>query len=211
MRTNELIALLSAAPPARPVWGLSARLITVALAAGCVTCALFLAVVGTRPDLLAALADPRVMFKFVFAAGCLAAGLLMCPRLIDPRTPPPLWPLAIPAVVVVAGAALEMILTPDSSWFGAMVGQAPLRCVWMILVSSLVPAAAVLAILRRGAPRSPARAGAACGLLAGAMGSGIFALSCPNDSALFVSVWYVGAVAALALVGGLVGRRLLAW
>jgi hypothetical protein len=53
--------------------------------------------------------------------------------------------------------------------------------------------------------------GAVAGLFAGALGAVLYATHCPDDSPLFVAVWYGLAIAAVALIGALAGRRLLRW
>ena len=73
------------------------------------------------------------------------------------------------------------------------------------------PLTAILMVLRSGAPRSPALAGAAAGLLAAACGATLYAFHCFDDSPLFVAAWYTLAAAIVVVVGTLVGHRLLRW
>ncbi len=73
------------------------------------------------------------------------------------------------------------------------------------------PLAALLVGLRAGAPRSPAMAGATAGLLAGALAAALYATHCPDDSPLFVLLWYVPSIALVALAGAAVGNRVLRW
>jgi hypothetical protein len=65
--------------------------------------------------------------------------------------------------------------------------------------------------LRAGAPRVPAWAGAVAGLLAGCLSAALYATHCPDDSPLFVAVWYALAVMLVTLAGALAGHRLLRW
>jgi hypothetical protein len=58
---------------------------------------------------------------------------------------------------------------------------------------------------------SPAVAGAAAGLLAGALGAAVYATHCMDDSPLFVAIWYTPAIGLMTLVGLLVGRTMLRW
>jgi hypothetical protein len=73
------------------------------------------------------------------------------------------------------------------------------------------PLAAALFCLRQGAPEHPARAGAATGLLAGAIGAALYATHCPDDSPLFVAAWYTLAIGIVAAIGAVSGSRLLRW
>ncbi|MGB9109966.1 MAG: NrsF family protein, partial [Telluria sp.] len=54
-------------------------------------------------------------------------------------------------------------------------------------------------------------AGAAAGLAAGATAALVYCLHCPEMSPAFVGVWYVLGIAVMALVGALVGPKVLAW
>jgi hypothetical protein len=78
-------------------------------------------------------------------------------------------------------------------------------------VLSVAPLVALLAAMRAGAPRSPAMAGAVAGLLAGGLGAVLYAIHCPDDSPLFVGLWYVPAIALVVLAGAAAGSRALRW
>ncbi|NJO33150.1 MAG: DUF1109 family protein, partial [Rhodospirillales bacterium] len=54
-------------------------------------------------------------------------------------------------------------------------------------------------------------AGAVAGLLASGLSAALYATHCPDDSPLFVAVWYTLAVGAVVVVGALAGRRVLRW
>jgi hypothetical protein len=54
-------------------------------------------------------------------------------------------------------------------------------------------------------------AGAVGGLLAGGLGAMLYASHCTDDSPLFVALWYVVAIALVAVVGALAGRLVLRW
>ena len=59
--------------------------------------------------------------------------------------------------------------------------------------------------------RSPALAGAVAGTLAGSLGAALYAAHCVDDSPLFVATWYGLAITVVAVVGALLGARLLRW
>ncbi|GGF24725.1 hypothetical protein GCM10011611_33470 [Aliidongia dinghuensis] len=112
------------------------------------------------------------------------------------------------------GAALLLIggVTDESglSSFGRSDVSVPI-CVGAIVLVSLPALGLILAALRSGAATRPGRAGAAAGLLAGALGAAAYALACKNDGGLFVAIWYTTAIALVAGLGAVVGRRTLAW
>jgi hypothetical protein len=91
------------------------------------------------------------------------------------------------------------------------MGVNGVMCVASILFLSLLPLTATIYALRQGAPMSPALAGAAAGLLAGALGATVFAMHCTNDSPLFVAIWYALAIGLMSIFGLLVGKRALRW
>jgi hypothetical protein len=106
--------------------------------------------------------------------------------------------------------------------FGAMTdrsGLSPLGasgvsvpiCVGAILMVSMPALAILLGVIRLGAPTRPSLAGAAAGLLAGAVGAAAYTIACKNDGGLFIAIWYPAAILTVAALGALVGRRALAW
>ena len=210
MRTNEFVKVLAAdahgtVPPQR-------LLISAALASGAVLCALFVALVGVRPDLLSALGDPRVAFKFAFAGSAVLAAAAYGMRAVRPedRSSPLAFALPVTALLGVA-IALELSLTSRAEWSSLAQGASPSRCLTTIFVLSLPATAALIAAMRSGAPRRPTLAGAAAGLGGGAIGAAVFALYCTNDSTLFVAVWYVLGMLISGAIGAAVGASKLAW
>jgi hypothetical protein len=49
------------------------------------------------------------------------------------------------------------------------------------------------------------------GVFAGAIGAAIYAVHCPDDSPLFLAVWYLLGVSAVTAAGALLGPRMLRW
>lgn len=211
MRTEDLIAVLSSDPP-RPRWSLKTRLAgACGVAAGAVLL-IFALSHGLRPDLASALGQAPMLFKLLFTSACAVCALVLCRDASRPEASPRVAAvLAAPAAILALGVIAELALTRPGDWAAAAVGRGPLACFTSILALSALPVAAALVQLRAAAPRSPALAGAGAALLGGGLGAAIFALYCPNDSALFVAVWYGPALLALGAVGALAGRRLLAW
>jgi hypothetical protein len=73
------------------------------------------------------------------------------------------------------------------------------------------PAAGLFAALRRAAPARPGLAGAVVGLAAGGIGAILYALTCPDDSPLFVAAWYSFAIVIVTGACSMAGRRWLRW
>jgi hypothetical protein len=105
----------------------------------------------------------------------------------------------------------ELMATPYSIWMPHLMGHNATACMLCIPLFALAPLAALLLALRRAAPLAPARAGALAGLAAGGLGAAFYAAHCPDDSPLFVAVWYTLAIIFVTVVGAAIGKRVLAW
>ena len=212
MRTDDLVRALSA-DGGRVRVPLGRRLAAAVAGTTLLVAAVYLPLHGLRTDIVSLDWSLRIIFKLaVPLAAAVAAGALAL-DLVRPGVPPRrrlAW-LAVVVVALVAGAATELAVLPMSEWWSRMVGRNALRCLATVPFLSALPLAAALAVLSRGAPPSPAAAGASAGLAAGAAGALVYALVCPDDSPLFLALWYGIAVAAITGLGALAGRRFLRW
>jgi hypothetical protein len=211
MDTNELIAALSIdsiRPPA-PGRALTRALIPAVAIAVC----LFLATLGLRPHFLSLLGEPRFLFKLLLLdlLAALAGALVL--RLFRPGAVPraAVLALAIPPILLALAIGAELVAVPATQWGARLVGSNSMVCLRSIPFLGFAPLIATLLALRYGAPERPALAGAAAGLFAGAIGAAIYATHCPDDSPLFVAVWYPIAIAFMTAVGAMLGARLLRW
>jgi hypothetical protein len=212
MKTEDLIeALVQDAP--RPQLS-PARRILVAIALGAIVAGVLFALsLGVRPDLGSALETWRFVLKPVLAVICLVSAWWACLQLTRPEVRPQDvagWLLVTPALLGVA-VLYELVAIPPALWSARLVGSYARICLLAIPLLSIVPLAVLLIALRVGAPRSPISAGAVAGLLAGALSATLYATHCPDDSPLFVAVWYTLAVGLVTATGALVGRRILRW
>ncbi len=213
MKTDDLITALTAdidtkpAPVSRAV--AQAVVLSVPIAA-----AILIYAIDVRPDLWAQLgAEPRFTFKFVFTLATATAGVWLALRLSRPGTSagPALAALGAAAALLIAAVTTELIVLPRSTWFPTLIGDRAFACMLLIPTLAAAPLAAILFALRSGAPDSPRIAGAAAGLMAGAIGATLYASHCTNDSPLFVAVWYVIGIAAVTFAGSLIGAKVLRW
>jgi hypothetical protein len=213
MRTDDLIdSLARNVQPVSPRRGPRAVALALALSAA-VAVVLMLLLLGLNPQLREYLGMPMFWVKLGFGLAMAAIALVLALRLARPgvragaaRLAPIapvllLWLLAIAALATAApGQRVAMIL--GSSW-----AECPLN----ITILSMPTLVAALIALRTMAPTQLVAAGAAAGLLAGGMGTAVYALHCPELAAPFLAVWYVlGALLPVA-IGALVGPRLLRW
>ncbi|ODN72595.1 NrsF family protein [Methylobrevis pamukkalensis] len=211
MKTDDLIALLAQDAPLTARLGDRLRLGV--LAALLLAGLLFGAAIGVRPDLGAAMASDRFLFKFVVTiALTVSAGILVF-RIGRPGVPlrVPAWWLLSPLVLAVAAALAELLAVPSDAWGARMIGENASHCLTMIPLLSIVPLACLLHALRYGAPERPGLAGAVAGLFASGIAATLYASSCTDDSPLFILLWYPMAIALVTVAGWLAGRRLLQW
>ncbi|RAI40257.1 NrsF family protein [Rhodoplanes roseus] len=212
MRTDDLVRALVADGPIRE------RPLAVSLpafaAVGLVgTLALFVVVLGLRPDIGAAAQTVRFVLKPVEMGLFAALGGLLAIRLAQPgsSTRGLVAGLAVAAGLLAAGVVGELVAVPAADWGARLVGSNAAVCLASIPLLAAPLLAATLWALRRGAPLHPARAGAAAGLFSATAGATLYGLHCPDDSPFFVAAWYSLATAVVVVAGALAGRRWLRW
>jgi hypothetical protein len=211
VKTETLIDLTSRDTRRRAPLGRTA-LIAIALSIGAAWIGLVVTL-GVRSDIEAALGTVRFLFKFVFSGGLALAAtwFAVCASRPAARLAPAAIALAVTALALIASVLAELISVSPQEWAARMIGSNSFVCVVAIPLLAIVPLSLLLIAMRRGAAGSPMLAGAACGLAAGAAAATAYAAHCPDDSPLFVAVWYVLAIAITTAAGALIGARALRW
>jgi len=212
MRTDELIAALAEdAGSVRAVnpWR---RCALAALAGAAVAAVILVAWLGLRP-MGEAMVNPSFWMKAAYTSALALGALAVAARLARPggRAGRGLLLLAAPLAAIVALAVIQAAVTPMPERAAIWLGVTWTLCPWRILALSIPVYAAVVLALRRLAPTEPVRAGAAAGLLAGAVGATVYGFYCRESAPAFVAVWYTAGVALSAALGALTGGRLLRW
>jgi hypothetical protein len=214
MRTSELINTLvgdhASQPRPKPV----AHGLVMAIIGGlAISLALFSLTLGVRPDILSALGTWRFDIKWADNLVLVIAATWVALRLSRPTTRPlsAMRALMVPAFLLLGAVMCELVTIPASEWPSRAMGVNGVMCLASIIFLSVLPLTATIYALRQGAPMSPALAGAAAGLLAGALGATVFAMHCTNDSPLFVAIWYALAIGLMSMFGLLIGRHVLRW
>jgi hypothetical protein len=213
MRTDELVAMLATGPVAADSRAATRRF-AAAVAWAAVGATLLMAVLlGVRADLLQAMLLPMFWVKLGAVATLAAVGVALNLRLARPGAPLGALPAALAAPVLLLWAiALVVLATAAPSERADLVlGQSWVACLANIPLLALPGLAAILWSLRGLAPTRLRLAGAAAGLLAGAIGATAYALYCPELAAPFLAVWYVLGVAVPTAAGALLGPRALRW
>jgi hypothetical protein len=211
MKTEVLIRAL-AADAGRPVLGIG-QLLGAALAAGTASSlVLFMLLLRPRADFAAAFLGVELPLKFAVVL-CLAVSAACS---LGPLSRPQARPavsrlLAAAPLLLLLGMMFDLFTKPAEGALSRLVGQNALHCVTLIPLLSILPGLFLMLALRQCAPAYPGLAAAVVGLAAGGIGACLYALSCPEDSPLFVATWYSLAIAAFTALCFLVGRRWLRW
>ena len=210
METDQLIRTLAAdsAHRTRPV-GLVLALAL--LSAAPVSLAMFLAILGVRPDVMIAMHNPFFDLKFAVTLALAISAIAMSLHLSRPEASlrGSAWLLLIPVGLLVAGIAGEMMMPQLLPMMTRLIGSNSKVCLAAIPAMSLPLLAAALVGLRHGAPARPAVAGAIAGLLSAGLAATLYAAHCTDDSPLFVATWYTLATALVTAIGALAGSKML--
>lgn len=214
MKTDELIAVL--ADDTRPVApGLVQRRLLSFGATGLFgTLALMLVWMPPRPDLVQAMGGLFYWEKSLYTLSFAVAGLFAVERLARPggRTPALSRRLMIVAVALMAAAAVVgLALAAPAVWMHMWMGDSARVCSLRIVALSVPLLATTLMATRSLAPTRLPAAGFAAGLLSGGLSATVYALHCPESTALFVLSWYSLGMLASGAVGALLGPVVLRW
>ncbi len=213
MKTDELIAMLASGAEAAEPHALQRRYVT-ALGWGAFGTTLLMAILlGVRPDLAEASRLPMFWVKLAFPAALLAGALVAVLRLSRPGVRLGRVPAAIAAPVLAMWLLAGVVLlgAAPGERDELVLGQSAASCPFTIALLSAPLFVAVLWAMRGLAPTRLALAGASAGLLAGAGGALIYALHCPEMTAPFLGIWYVLGMLIPAVLGALIGSRLMRW
>jgi hypothetical protein len=211
--TDELIARLSAdLEPVRPM-AMQRRLILAAIVG------LAIAIVGSWFILHLMLGRPMgetfggAMFwvKAGYTLAFSLVGLAALPVLARPDGRV-LWPLLAAAALLLVALSLGTMNWMRADWaMLELMGNTAMVCPWLITLTGAPVLAVLLAALRTMAPRSPAMAGLAAGLMAGGLGAAVYSFYCGETSMMFMAVWYSLGISIVGALGAVLGRLLLRW
>jgi hypothetical protein len=211
MKTQDLISALAAdAGPAQRAP--AARRLAPALAIGLAASTLLAVLVlgGWRgwPVTGAALG-----VKWSYAGALVVAACGLTARLARPAMATRAAALrvgAVLAVMVMVGAGV-LLAAPPEQRMTTLLGQSWQQCPWVLMGVSLPALAATLWAVKGLAPTRPRAAGAAAGLLAGAVSALGYALACHENSPAFVATWYTAGISLTTALGAALGPRVLRW
>jgi hypothetical protein len=213
MKTEELVALLSTnlEPVARST---VVRTLCLALGAGVVaTFGIAFFGLGVRSDFATSRALAFLAVKLAFAIGIVSLAIVYLTRLTRPggERKISLFLVVVPFLAIMFLAAISLGTAPRAHWDRMVVGDEWLECLLSIPIIAIIPFAASIWAMRKGAPTNLVRAGACAGLVAGGISAIGYALHCTDDSIPFIALWYGGTIVLCMLAGAALGPRLLRW
>lgn len=212
MRTNDLIKAIAADAGSKSApMGETATLALIGGAA--ITATIFFVTLGARPDIAQALQTFRFLFKFMFVVALGVPAAVVAMRLGRPGAVIGQWgrALALAPLLLALGVLMELATVPQPLWTTKLFGTNWRECLTFIPMLSIAPLACILLALRHAAPTNGRLAGAVAGVAAASIAAVFYASHCVDDSPLFVATWYPIAIGIVALVGSLVGARVLRW
>lgn len=214
MNAEQLIQSLSRDVPRVPRRAVMRRVTLGIGAGGFLAIMLVVTTIGIRPDLPVAVQGFPFWMKWAYTLFLALAASIAIARLARPAPSSlsGLWlAMAVPVLILAGIGAGELARTPSTQWLAMWLGRSWASCPWRVLTLSVPIFAGLLWSFRRLAPTRLRAAGAAAGLGAGAWAAVIYCLHCPEASAIFVLTWYSLGIALAALIGAMIGPRLLRW
>lgn len=213
MKTDDLIAALSADATPTPRRAVGRTLVSglgLGVAGSIVLMLLWL---GLRPDLMPAMGTAMFWMKFVYPVSIAAFGFALADRMARPEGDGGVWAvlIAAPLAVMALMALYRYFSAPEEQHMALVMGDSWRVCARNIVVLSLPIFAGVFWSLKTLAPTRLTLAGGVAGMLAGAAGTAIYAFHCTESAAPFVAIWYTLGIAAVGVLGAVLGRFLLRW
>jgi hypothetical protein len=214
MKTDDLVDLLSRNIEAVDWRALPRKLLLFAGLGALAALIALMLVLGPRAEITNGRAWMFVAAKLIFAGAVLAVALSYLVRIARPggERRVSVAPIVVPFIVALIAAGLSFALAPEPERRAMFLGEHWRLCLVCIPLNAIWPFAAIVLAMRQfAAPTNLSRAGALAGLAAGAISAVVYALHCTDDSLPFIALWYGLAIAGCALVGALLGHRLLRW
>lgn len=212
-RQQRLIDLLIADLVPTPPYVVERRIAHGVMPGILVAFGIALALWGPRPDLATAVLTPSFWVKAAttFVLGlCGFASLLSLARPVGTVR----WAAWVGLTIVVAlgvAAAIQFGIAAPAQRLPVLWGRTSATCPWLIILLSLPILAGLLRSLRTMAPTRLSLAGAAAGFTSGSFAAFAYATSCDEHAMTFVFLWYGAAIAAMSIIGALLGPKLLRW
>lgn len=212
MDTEKLIQTLAAtAQPVRPLprpWMRSAAWLAIAIP----YIVLVVYVMSPRADLISKLTEGRYLIEqFAALATGIAAAIAAFATTIPGYSRKVLLLPVLPLAVWLGSLGQGCFSAWVQSGPNGLSFQPDWFCFPAIVLVGSIPAIAMVAMLRRGAPLMPCTTVTLGGLAAAGLGNFGLRFFHPQDASLMVLVWQFGSVFILTALAGCLGRYVLNW
>ena len=213
MKTDQLIDLLSTNVEPVKSGYIKKTLVFALLIGGVAAFCVMLTTVGLRSQTSDRLHPGYLVLKLLFTISLVGLGATLLARLMRPgQSDRKQFTLIVVPFLMIAGAGMIALAFGEPMAWGRMLfGMHWVTCLLCIPLFAVVPFAALVWALRRGAPTNLTQTGAIAGLVAGALGATAYAFHCPDDSVPYIAIWYGTLVALCGMIGAILGPRLLRW
>ncbi len=213
MKTDELLDLLASGEGPVARHALARRMGIALLAGGLAALLLVMSLYGVRSDLAEVARTPLFWAKVALPGSLALLALWLNQRLARPGVPGgAAWVLlGLPLLLVWLGAVLSLAGAAPEARAELIFGRTWRTCALNITLLSIPVFIAIVRALRGLAPTRLRQAGAAGGLLAGAIATLAYCLHCPEMGIPFWGVWYLLGMLLPTLLGAALGPRLLRW
>lgn len=183
------------------------------IAGGAVTLTAVITLFGVQPDLDTLRHASPLAVKAGYALALAIIGLALVQLLSRPGgvTGTRWRQLAIPVAALGVLAIAQLWRIPIDGWRPALLGASWSQCPVRIAALALPIFAGLSIAVRAQAPTQLRAAGAAVGLVSGAVAATVYALACPESSAAFILIWYSAGITLAAGLGALLGPKILRW
>ncbi len=186
----------------------------IALAVGAVAAlCLMLAIFGAPSEASGGDYFGLTALALTFTLGLVAAGASFLIKTARPGKPgrKPLVVIGLLFLAMLSAGGVALVLAHPAAWGGMVFGPQWVVCLICIPLFAIAPFASLIWALRKEAPTNLVLTGAVTGLVAGALGASVFAFHHPGGTIPFIVLWYGGPIVLCAIVGAILGPRLLRW
>lgn len=213
MKTDRLIDMLSTNVEPIKTGRIKKTLFWALLLGGVAPFCLMLTTVGLRTSAADGFHPGFLALKLLFTLSLVGVGAALLVKLMRPgQDARKLFQLTLlPFLVVTCAGLIALAFEQPMAWGRMILGMNWVTCLLCIPLFAVIPFAALIWALRKGAPTNLRRAGAIAGLVAGALGATAYAFHCADNSVPFIAIWYGTLVAFCGLIGAMLGPRLLRW
>ena len=213
METDDLVRRL--AEDVRPVRPLGApwfrALLWLAISAPPVFLVVWWHGLGTKAGMVAT-ADVRMTIEWLaILATAISAAVAAFASAVPGVSRRWLWVPAVPLAVWLAAIGQGCIEDYRAMGAAAFALRLDSDCYVPTVLAGIIPVAAMLAMLRRGAPVMPRATLTLAALAVAAVVNLAMLLFHVGDVSIMVLVWHAGVVVTIAAIAGLIGPRVLVW